>query len=117
MTTVAEVSVEQKFIGGPHGLDTRNHIPVPVFVPLGDGGIVQVGPLVRKGDEPVRPPWYEGRLETRPRESISDVEPGGAVLVQEDEIGYLGRVEVVPPFVAEGRLCGRPAEGGFSDGH
>lgn len=57
MTTVAKVSVEQKFIGSLHELYARNYIPVSVFVPLSNGGTVQLGFLMRKGYEPVRPPW------------------------------------------------------------
>lgn len=54
-----EICIKLKSISGPSALDSRSHISVPVFVNFGDGRTVQAGPLMRKGNAPVRPPWRE----------------------------------------------------------
>lgn len=40
MTTGAEMYIELDRVGGPHGLDTRDYISIPVFVHFGDGRVV-----------------------------------------------------------------------------
>ena len=59
VTTVAEIGVELECIGGPHALDARDYISVPVFVRFGDVGVVQVSSLAGKGNAPMRPPWRQ----------------------------------------------------------
>ena len=56
MRTVAEISIELECIGSHHVLDAGDHVSVPMFVQLGDGRVVQVGFLVGKDNNPVRPP-------------------------------------------------------------
>ena len=108
MTTVAKKRVELECIGGSHTLDTRDHIPVSVFVHFCDGRVVQISSLMGEDNAPVRPPRYKPRLKTVSRERIFEVEPGGAVLVQKDEIRDIRRVEMVPLSVSEGGLFWRP---------
>ena len=86
MCTVAEIFIELERIRRPHVLDTRDHVSVPMFVDLGDGRVVQVGFLMGKDDHPVRPPWYEGRLEKIYFERILEVEPESAFILQEDGV-------------------------------
>ena len=56
MHTVAEIFIELERIGSHHVLDARDYVSVPVFVQLGDGRVVQIGFLVGKDNNPVRPP-------------------------------------------------------------
>ena len=105
MRTVAEIFIELERVGSHHVLDAGDHVSVSVFVQLGDGRVVQVGFLVGKDNNPVRPPRNKGRLEMVSFERILEVEPGSAI-IHEDQVRDFRRMSVIPTFVGKGDCSG-----------